>query len=80
MKTDLLNAKNFNRTQSELEDFLLHCIFVAGKKAKTQAEKLAQFYFLIGSPEYPIQELSNFSLEDIFDNLVLAKAGANIFI
>lgn len=34
---------NFNRTQAELEEFLLFAILVAGKTAKTQAKKLDQF-------------------------------------
>lgn len=34
---------NYNRTQAELEEFLLFAILVAGKTAKTQAEKLEAF-------------------------------------
>ena len=37
------NITNYNRTQAELEEFLLFAILVAGKTAKTQAEKLNQF-------------------------------------
>jgi thermostable 8-oxoguanine DNA glycosylase len=37
------NITNYNRTQSELEEFLMFAILVAGKTAKTQAEKLNQF-------------------------------------
>lgn len=37
------NITNYNRTQEELEEFLLFAILVAGKTAKTQAEKLNQF-------------------------------------
>lgn len=36
---------NHNRTQAELEEFLLFAILVAGKTAKTQAEKLEKFLF-----------------------------------
>lgn len=34
---------NHNRTEAELEEFLLFAILVAGKTAKTQAKKLDQF-------------------------------------
>jgi thermostable 8-oxoguanine DNA glycosylase len=37
------NITNYNRTQEELEEFLMFAILVAGKTAKTQAEKLNQF-------------------------------------
>jgi thermostable 8-oxoguanine DNA glycosylase len=34
---------DFNRTESELEEFLMFAILVAGKTAKTQAQKLEEF-------------------------------------
>lgn len=34
---------NFNRTEAELEEFLMFAILVAGKTAKTQAKKLEEF-------------------------------------
>jgi len=34
---------NYNRTEDELEEFLLFAILVAGKTAKTQAKKLEEF-------------------------------------
>jgi hypothetical protein len=37
------NITNYNRTQAELEEFLMFAILVAGKTAKTQAEKLDWF-------------------------------------
>jgi len=37
------NITNFNRTEAELEEFLLFAILVAGKNAKTQAKKLDAF-------------------------------------
>ena len=37
------NITNFNRTEAELEEFLLFAILVAGKSAKTQAKKLEAF-------------------------------------
>jgi len=59
--TDPLNPKNFNRSDSELEEWLLFCIFVAGKNSKTQQKKLHEFLDLLGYPEYPIKLLSDFS-------------------
>ena len=43
MKIDPYNITNFNRTEGELQLFLLFCIVVAGKTAYIQAEKLEQF-------------------------------------
>jgi thermostable 8-oxoguanine DNA glycosylase len=40
---DPSNVTNFNRTASELEEFLLFTIVVAGKSAYQQAEKLDDF-------------------------------------
>lgn len=37
------NITNFNRTEEELEEFLMFAILVAGKKAKQQAKKLDAF-------------------------------------
>ena len=34
---------NYNRTEAELEEFLMFAILVAGKTAKTQAQKLENF-------------------------------------
>ena len=42
-KIDPYNITNFNRTEEELQLFLLFCIVVAGKTAYIQAEKLDQF-------------------------------------
>ena len=43
MKIDPYNITNFNRTEEELQLFLLFCIVVAGKTAYIQADKLEQF-------------------------------------
>lgn len=40
---DPTKITNYNRTESELEEFLVFAILVAGKTAKTQAKKLEQF-------------------------------------
>ena len=42
-KIDPYNITNFNRTEEELQLFLLFCIVVAGKTAYIQADKLDQF-------------------------------------
>jgi len=42
-KIDPYNITNFDRTEEELELFLLFCIVVAGKTAYIQSEKLEQF-------------------------------------
>ena len=42
-KIDPYNITNFDRTEGELQLFLLFCIVVAGKTAYIQAEKLEQF-------------------------------------
>jgi thermostable 8-oxoguanine DNA glycosylase len=39
---------NYNRTEAELEEFLLFAILVAGKKAEMQAKKLDSFLFQSG--------------------------------
>ena len=37
------NITNYNRTQAELEEFLLFAIVVAGKNSKVQAQKLNEY-------------------------------------
>jgi thermostable 8-oxoguanine DNA glycosylase len=48
---------NYNRTQAELEEFLLFAILVAGKTAKTQAEKLEKFLLECNEPFEWIEKL-----------------------
>lgn len=40
---DPTKITNYNRTEAELEEFLMFAILVAGKTAKTQAQKLHNF-------------------------------------
>lgn len=40
---DPKNITNYNRTEAELQEFLLFCICVAGKNSHQQAKKLNQF-------------------------------------
>ena len=42
---DPTTITNYNRTEAELEEFLLFCIMVAGKNAKQTAKKLDSFLF-----------------------------------
>lgn len=56
---DPKNITNFNRTEAELQEFLLFCIVVAGKNSHQQASKLDGF--LNGQFGWkPIKELSPF--------------------
>ena len=41
---DPYNITNFNRTDEQLQEFLLFCIVVAGKTAYIQAKKLQEFF------------------------------------
>ncbi len=43
---------NFERSEKELEEFLLFAVSVAGKTAEVQADKLDQFLNLVPLPEY----------------------------
>jgi endonuclease III len=47
---DYLNITNFNRTNEELEEFLIFSILVAGKRADVTAKKLE--IFLSGAPDF----------------------------
>jgi thermostable 8-oxoguanine DNA glycosylase len=40
---DVLNVTNYNRTEEELEEFLLFSVLVAGKKSDVTAKKLSLF-------------------------------------
>tara|TARA_Y100001973_G_C5196808_1_gene334833 strand:- start:1729 stop:2316 length:588 start_codon:yes stop_codon:yes gene_type:complete len=44
MKINPQKITNYNRTDKELEFFLLFCVCVAGKKSDIQARKLEQWY------------------------------------
>jgi thermostable 8-oxoguanine DNA glycosylase len=46
-KIDPYNITKFDRTEEELQLFLLFCIVVAGKTAYIQAEKLEQFLYSV---------------------------------
>ena len=72
---------DYNRTQAELEEFLLFAILVAGKTAKTQAEKLNRFLKLkskLGLPSdtTPFQYLQFLcNLQDMKTPMMVCKLG-----
>jgi len=75
LKTDLLNPKNFNRTQFELEEFLLLCAFVAGKSSKQQYHKLELFLDLLDLSNGIFEALSKLSITEIKEKLIQVKTG-----
>ena len=79
---DPYNITNYNRTQNELEEFLLFCIVVAGKTAYIQAQKLEEFLTSVNKrlmmPEHinPFQSLKSAEQHGIlFEEIKLAKLG-----
>ena len=59
---------NYNRTQSELEEFLMFSIMVAGKSAKQTAQKLNQFLRMREDCESPLEFLDNLIQDGKLDN------------
>lgn len=65
---DPSNITNFNRTEAELQEFLLFCIVVAGKNAEQQAKKLDAFLkagynqFGVKTPFNLIQKMIKFPI------------------
>jgi len=79
---DPYNITNFNRTQNELEEFLLFCIVVAGKTAYIQAQKLEEFLVSVNKrlmmPENinPFQTIKSAEQHGIlFEEIKKAKLG-----
>ena len=79
---DPYNITNFNRTQNELEEFLLFCIVVAGKTAYIQAQKLQDFLISVNArlmmPEHvnPFQSLKSADQHGILmEEIKKAKLG-----
>lgn len=63
MTIDPTNVTNFNRSKSELEEFILFCIAVAGKNATTTSKNLEKLFcygrsFFFGSPFEIIRQLA----------------------
>ena len=81
-KIDPYNITDFNRTEEELQLFLLFCIVVAGKTAYIQADKLEQFLCSVNKrlmmPENakPFQTIKSAEQHGIlFEEIKLAKLG-----
>jgi thermostable 8-oxoguanine DNA glycosylase len=68
---DPTKITNYNRTEDELEEFLVFAILVAGKTAKTQAKKLEEFY--TGRLEYG-KVFNKYSLFEWINYLVHTNA------
>jgi thermostable 8-oxoguanine DNA glycosylase len=81
-KIDPYNITNYNRTEEELQLFLLFCIVVAGKTAYIQAEKLEQFLLSVNErlmmPDHvlPFQTIKSADQHCIlFEEIKKAKLG-----
>ena len=79
---DPYNITNYNRTEGELQEFLLFCIVVAGKTAYIQAQKLEDFLCSVNKrlmmPEHvlPFQSLTSAEQHGIlFEEIKKAKLG-----
>jgi thermostable 8-oxoguanine DNA glycosylase len=79
---DPYNITNYNRTEGELQKFLLFCIVVAGKTAYIQAQKLEEFLLSVNErlmlPEHvdPFQSLISADQNGIlFEEIKKAKLG-----
>ena len=76
------NITNFNRSEAELEEFLLFCIVVAGKTAYIQAQKLETFLnsanqrLMIPNDINPFQTIKSAYQQGIlFEEIKNAKLG-----
>ena len=82
MTIDPYNITKYNRTEAELECFLLFCIVVAGKTAYIQARKLDEFLTSVNKrlmmPEHvnPFQSLKSAEQHGILmEEILTAKLG-----
>jgi thermostable 8-oxoguanine DNA glycosylase len=75
LKTNLLNPKNFNRSLSELQEYLLLCIFVSSKTAKFATQKVNELMHLLNWPEFPLDILKTKNQEEIESLLKKIKSG-----
>lgn len=70
---DPYNVTKFDRTDEELEEFLLFCIFVANKPAKRTADVLERF---LGGTKEPFERVKSYALHHTLgDMLRLVKSG-----
>lgn len=76
MLIDPFKITNFNRSDAELEAFLLFCVCVAGKKATMIASKIADFLALDDGMESPFKKIDKMISEDtLTSNLQKVKMG-----
>ena len=82
MTVDPYNITKYNRTEAELECFLLFCVVVAGKTAYIQARKLDEFLTSVNKrlmmPEHvnPFQSLKSAEQHGILmEEILKAKLG-----
>jgi thermostable 8-oxoguanine DNA glycosylase len=72
---DPKNITNFNRTEAELQEFLLFCVVVAGKNSHQQAKKLKAFLEL-GTGDSPFEKIRNMgSILNVWLNLQKVAMG-----
>lgn len=72
------NITNHNRSQSELEEFLLFCIMVAGKSANQTAQKLNLFLHKRENNESPLEYVDALLHEELGINLEQAMRNARL--
>ena len=75
IEVNLLSPCDYQRSLSQLEYFLVVCIFVAGKNSKIQNEKFHQMMDDLNYPEYPLDNLNLLSQDQIKEILVKHKIG-----
>ena len=61
------NVINFNRTQAELEEFLLFCVCVAGKNARRQAKLLDDYLNRLPKAATPFERIIKSQQQSIFN-------------
>ncbi len=75
LKTNLTQPKNFNRSQYELEEFLIICAFVAGKNSKLQYNKVELLFDILGNELTPFESLRKLNEDEIMSILKQIKSG-----
>jgi len=69
------DVTKFNRTDDELLEFWLFCLFVRGKNADVQAKKLAEFIGILGGTQGLYSRVDQFGFPAIDDALRSVGAG-----
>jgi hypothetical protein len=74
---DVTRITKYNRTKAELQEFLIFCIFVAGKKAEFAAKKVEEFLspmFADSKKALPFDYIADLG-DKAFENLTTLKIG-----